>query len=192
MDLTDLLGVFIRIAHAAESGAHGAVAEPSVLGTLGINWTLLIAQLVNFGIVLFVLWKWVFTPVSKKLAERSEKISLALKDAEDIEQEKQIFNEWKETQMAEAREEAYKIIAEAKKEAEALKSSILDQTKKEQSKIVEQSKKEIHEEAENSTQAIKTEIASLVVSATEKILKHKVDSGKDKDIIHEAITDTLK
>lgn len=190
MQIIDILALFTHFALAAEEAAHAA-SEPSVLGTLGINWKLFLAQLVNFGIVLFVLWRWVFTPISKKLMERSEKIAVALKDAEDIEKEKAEFEEWKEQQKADARKEAYQILTDAKKEAESVKSSILAQTQKEQARIAEMAKKEIHAEAENSTKAIKTEIAGLVVTATEKILKEKLDPAKDKEIIKGAIKDTL-
>ncbi|MBX4188293.1 MAG: hypothetical protein KW793_04140, partial [Candidatus Doudnabacteria bacterium] len=45
------------IQSAAEAGAHKN--SSGVLGTLGINWKLFLAQLINFSIVLFVFWKWV-------------------------------------------------------------------------------------------------------------------------------------
>ncbi len=190
MQIIDLLSIFSNIAMAAEEAGH-AVAEPSVLGTLGVNWKLFLAQLVNFSLVLFVLWRWVFKPVSKKLTERSEKIATALKDAEDIEKEKLAFEEWKNKQIADAKNEAFQIITDAKKDAEAVKAEILKQAKIEQAKVVEMSKKEIHDEAEKSANKIKTEVATLVVSATEKILKEKLDPAKDKEILKKAITDSL-
>ncbi len=190
MQIVEILSIFTNVALAAEEVGHAA-AEPSVLGTLGINWKLFLAQLLNFSLVLFVLWKWVFKPVSKKLTERSEKIATALKDAEDIEKEKLAFDEWKNQQITDAKNEAFQIITDAKKDAEAVKAEILKQAKLEQAKIVEMSKKEIHDEAEKSATKIKTEVATLVVSATEKILKEKLDPAKDKEILKKAITDSL-
>lgn len=191
MQIIEILSLFSNIAMAAEEAGH-AVDKSSVLGTLGVNWKLFLAQLFNFSLVLFVLWKWVFKPVSKKLTERSEKIAIALKDAEDIENEKSVFEEWKNQQTFDAKNEANEIIIAAKKEAELVKAEIIKQTKLEQAKVVEMSKKEIHEEAEKSSNKIKTEVATLVVSATEKILKEKLDPEKDKSILKKAITDSLK
>ena len=51
-----------------EAGSGG------VIGTLGLNWKLFMAQLLNFGIVLFVLWKWVFRPVAGALETRRQRV----------------------------------------------------------------------------------------------------------------------
>src|SRR5262245_53133970 len=68
-------------------------SEGGVLGMLGINWKLFIAQLINFGIVLFVLWKWVFKPVSSGLEARTTRIEKSLQDATQLEQAKKEFDD---------------------------------------------------------------------------------------------------
>lgn len=193
MHFSDIITQIVPIAHAASSAAAEAGGEASqgVIGTLGISWKLFLAQLVNFSIILFVLWKWVFKPVASKLTERSEKIAVALKDAEDIEKEKTYFMQWKTDEISKVKEEAYNIIVEAKKEAEKVKAQILEQTRLEQNEIVKLAKSEIHQETEESVKVIKQEIAGLVVNATERILHEKLDPAKDKQIIKKALTDTL-
>jgi F-type H+-transporting ATPase subunit b len=52
------------------------------LHDLGINWRELIAQLINFSIVMLVLWKWAYNPVFKILAARREKIAEGVASAE--------------------------------------------------------------------------------------------------------------
>ena len=53
-----------------------------LLQTLGIQWTKLIPQLFNFGIVLFVLWKFAYKPVIAMLEARRQKIAEGMADAE--------------------------------------------------------------------------------------------------------------
>lgn len=190
MNIIDILGHFTSIAHAASAPAAEGTA--GVIGTLGISWKLFLAQLLNFTIILFVLWRFMFKPISQKLTERTAKIDKALKDAEDIEQERLNFSEWKEKEIANAKEEAFEITQSAKREAERIRAEILEKTKNEQAEVVKLAKEEIHQEAENSVKEIKQEIAGLVIGATEKVLQEKLDPAKDKQIIKDAITKTLK
>ena len=54
---------------------------------LGIQWPKLIAQVVNFAIVLFILWKWAYRPVFAMLDERRQKIAEAMANADKIKAE---------------------------------------------------------------------------------------------------------
>jgi len=54
-----------------------------LISTFHIEWQLIIAQLVNFAIVLFVLWKFAYNPILKTLNDRTKKIEKGVKDAED-------------------------------------------------------------------------------------------------------------
>ena len=58
-----------------------------LLQTLGIQWTKLIPQLFNFGIVLFVLWKFAYKPVFTMLDTRQKKIADSVANAEKIQTE---------------------------------------------------------------------------------------------------------
>ena len=52
-----------------------------IIKNLGIDWKIFLAQLVNFGIVFFVLKKFAFSPIQKLLKERQSKIEKGLDDA---------------------------------------------------------------------------------------------------------------
>lgn len=177
------LSFFIHIAHAAEE-----VAQPtSPVAVLGLNWQLFIAQLINFGVILFILWKWVFTPVAKKLQERTDKIEKAIKDAGSTEKEKQEFAVWKEEEIKKARQQAGEVIAQAQKDAITAKDEIMAQAKTEQVKLVEQSKAQIMAEKEQQMQVAKAELADMVTGVAEKILRHKLDGAKDKELIKDSL-----
>ena len=55
-----------------------------LLQTLGIQWTKLIPQLFNFGIVLWVLWKFAYKPVFTMLDARQKKIAEGIANADKI------------------------------------------------------------------------------------------------------------
>lgn len=179
MIISELL---IPIAHAQEAAANTGVA-----GTLGLNVKIFLAQLVNFVIILFVLWKWVFTPVAKKLQERTDKIEKSLNDADRIAKEKQEFQTWREQEMTQARKQASEIITSSQTEAQKLKDQMLSETKAGQAQLVEQAKQQITQEKQKALQEAKGEIADLVTGAAEKILKEKLTSEKDQKFIKETL-----
>ena len=48
----------------------------------GINWQLLIVQAINFGLLLFILWYFLYTPILKLIDDRQKKIAEGVKTAE--------------------------------------------------------------------------------------------------------------
>ncbi len=182
----------VETEHGA-SGAHAAEGEAShaedtgIVGMFGLNWKLFLAQLINFGIILFVLWKWVFGPVTKGLSQRTEKIESSLADAQKIAEERETFDSWKQGEIGQVRTEAAGILTQAKRDAESLKQATLDQTKEEQAKLIANAQTKLEQEKQAMLDSVKGELAELVVTATESVLKHKLDSKKDTALIDEAL-----
>lgn len=177
----------ISIAHAATEAAETEASSGGVLGTLGINWMLFLAQLINFSIVLWVLWKFVFGPVGQKLEERRLKVDKALKDAADVEKQKAEFEAWREDEMRKARHQAAETLAAAQKEAVAQKDKLLTETKAEQDKMAKQAREQIKLEQEKALSEIKTQVAELVTLAAEKVIRQKLDTKQDQELIKKSI-----
>jgi F-type H+-transporting ATPase subunit b len=175
--------------HLVAEGEEGTEAEEDagIVGMFGLNWKLFLAQLVNFGIILFVLWKWVFGPVTKGLADRTEKIESSLQDAEKIAQDRETFDTWKQGEISTVRTEASAIITAAKQDAEALKQSTLEQTKADQAKLITGAQTKLEQEKQAMLESVKGELAELVVNATSAVLKQKLDPKKDAALIDEAL-----
>ena len=177
--IIDVFHNMIPIAHAAE-----AVTEASgPVALFGLNIKLFIAQLINFGIVLFVLWKWVFTPLSKKLSERTDKIEKSLKDAQDIEAKLKQIEENRQNEFRKAQQGAADIVMKAEAAAEKTKQSIIAEAKQSAEKLLEQAKREIDQQKAQLIAEVREEAANLVVLATERIIKEKLNPAKDKELI---------
>lgn len=173
---------FTTVARAAEEAT-----ETGIAGTFGVDWMKFAAQLLNFGIILLVLWKFVFTPVTKKLEERTAKIEKAMLDASNTEKAKGEFFHWKETEMVKIKSQAQGIIAAAQSEGGKAKQQILDEVKQEQEKVVSQAKIRIEEEKNQAVREVKSQMADLVTLASEKIIRQKLDGNKDKELIEETL-----
>lgn len=196
-----MIDIFIHIAHAATEAATHAAPEVTAAAShtaeaagstgvaelFGLNWKLFIAQLINFSIILLVMWRFVFRPVSKALAERTTKIENSLAEAERITADRETFDSWKNKEISGVRQEAAEIITQAKGDAERVRSEITETAKTDATKIMERGKVQLNEEKDKAVQEIKAEIADMVVKATETILKKKMDSASDQALIKEAI-----
>src|SRR5581483_2231836 len=108
-----------------------------VLGTLGINWKLFLAQLINFGIVLFIFWRWVVTPLGKTLTDRQNRIEQGLKNADQTEEAKKKFEEWKAAEMKKVRTEADHILRTTTDTANKIKQDTIVEAHSQANKILE-------------------------------------------------------
>lgn len=142
----------------------------SIISTFHIDWKIIIAQAVNFGVVFVVLYIFALKPLSKLMAERSDKIAKGVKDAktnaEILEKSKEEYEE----ALSRARAEADKIFQEGKKEAESKKVLMLEDAKKEVASVIENGKKMLEAEKVKMVGEARREIVALAMQATEKLV----------------------
>lgn len=152
----------------------------SLITTFHIDWKIVIAQLINFGIVFLVLYIFALKPLKKLMSERSQKIEKGVLDAktnaELIENTKKQYEEI----VSKAKIEANQVFQDGKKEAEKKKVEILEETKKDVEKMITDGKKTLEAEKTKMVEDAKSEIVSLVVSATEKLLETHPDQSVDE------------
>ena len=184
MDFSHL--IFFASEQAAEHAAD--VADTGVIGTLGLNWKLFLAQLVNFTIVLLILWKWVFKPVAGALQARQERIERSVTNASEIEQRVKEFEKKREEQMKQARIVAEGIINKAAEAATGLRAEIVERAKVEAEKITAEARAVVETEKKQMLTEVKAQIAGLTILASERILKEELDERKHSRLIEEALS----
>ncbi len=119
---------------------------------LGINWKILVGQIINFAIIFFLLKKFVFGRFQKTLENRKKKIEDGLKKSEEAEQNLlKIRNLEKEVKDS-AEENAKEIIKSAQINAQKKSQEVLGQAEKDGEKILlaarEKGERELKEEKE--------------------------------------------
>jgi F-type H+-transporting ATPase subunit b len=158
-----------------------------LIKTFHIDIKLILAQLVNFAIVLFVLKRFAYGPVLKMMEERSAKIEKGIADAQDAGKKLTEITEKEKAVLVEARKQAQEIVAKAEAVAIKNKEEIIVEAKAQSEKILADSAKKIEQEKNQMMQEMKSELAGLVVAATGKIIGAKIDTQKDADLIAQAI-----
>lgn len=157
----------------------------SFIETFHIDWKIIIAQAINFTIVLFILQFLALKPLKKLMKERSERIEGGLNDAaKNAELLKNTKKEYDEV-LVKAREEAHVIFQEGKKEAKEKKKEMLESASKDVESMIINGKKVLEAEKTKMIEEAKTEIVSLVVKATEKLLESHKDESFDKKALEQ-------
>ena len=158
-----------------------------ILELFGVDWKLLIAQLVNFIIVVLVLWFFALKPLTKTMQKRNDEISKGLSDAKSAEERlEQVEKEVKE-KLTVTKGDAMVILEEAKKQSEQNKQDTINKTKEEVEKLIKKAKEQIASEKDSMVTEIKSEVAEMVVMSLEKILSQGLSKDLDKKYIDKVL-----
>ena len=158
-----------------------------LISKLGIDWRLLIAQIINFLILLGILYKFLYKPVLAMFEKRTATIEKSLEDAKKIEENLMAAEAARDAKIMEARDEGRKIVEKARGLAEAQGAEIVAKSKAAVDAVVKQSKEQIIAEKSKMLEDAKGKISELVFVAVEKVLREKLDEKADKKLIEEAL-----
>ncbi|KIE58511.1 ATP synthase subunit B [Methylacidiphilum kamchatkense Kam1] len=152
----------------------------NTLHQLGIEWNKLIAQIINFVIVLWVLNRFAFRPVLKILEQRREKIAESLQNAEKIKQELAAAEEARKEILRKANEQAAMIVAEAQKAAAYQGEKKILEAIEEAKRILKKAEETARLEREKAKEEIRREILNLVIDISSKVIG-KTLSAEDQE-----------
>ncbi|OGG44471.1 hypothetical protein A2841_00110 [Candidatus Kaiserbacteria bacterium RIFCSPHIGHO2_01_FULL_48_10] len=107
-----------------------------LLGQLGINGTLLLAQAVNFLLLLWILNRFLYKPIVKMLDERKAKAESMQLSESKMEEKKKQFEQWTDGQVADARRKAELILVEAEKFSGKIKTRKMDELSLEKQRVL--------------------------------------------------------
>jgi F-type H+-transporting ATPase subunit b len=154
-----------------------------LIKVLGLDWKILLAQLINFAVLLFVLFKFAYKPMFKFLDERKDKIEKGIENAEQAEERLKEIEVKEEEVLKNAKVEAAAILDKTRADAEELRKKEIAKTREEIGKIINQEKENMRAEKAEVLRDIRKEVSVLVYSALEKVLEEKVDGRKDEELI---------
>ena len=161
-----------------------------VLAKLGIDWKLLIAQAVNFIVLLWVLKRYAYKPILKALEARTKKIEQGLKDAALSQEKLATSVEEEKKVMAAAREEARDILLSAEASAKERDARMLEETKGKIDKMITDADLHLAEEKARLIREAKEELSELVMTATKHVLGKTVDAKVDASLVQAALKES--
>ena len=160
---------------------------PEIFTKLGLDVKLIVAQAVNFILLLIILHRVAYKPILSMLQKRADTIDKSLKQAKKIEEELQRTEENRKKEMKKAREEYRALIAEAEETGKRKKEEMAEEAIKKTREIVTKAKEEIRSEKEKSVMEARQEIADLAIEISKKIIGRNIDEKKEKELVKESL-----
>jgi len=136
------------------------------LQSMGIQWPKLIAQAVNFAIVLFILWRWAYRPVFAMLDARREKIAEAMADADKIKADLAKTEAERREILTKAGDQANKLIEEARAAAARVRDQETQKAVAAAEQIMIKAREAAVQDHNRMLQELKREVGRLVVQTT--------------------------
>jgi len=164
----------------------------TLIETFHLDLKLLIAQVINFAIVFFVLYRYAFKPLLGTIDERNKKIEKGLSDAEDFEKKLQEAEEDYNKKIDEAKAEARKVVEDAVQKSELKRKESIEKTREEIGVVINQEKEKMQLEKEKTLKEIRSEVSDLILSSLEKVLESKSGGEEEKNLIKKSIKESLK
>lgn len=149
---------------------------------LGIDWKILIFQIINFGILVFILTKFVYRPVLNMLEKRSKMIEKGVEDAKKSEALLKQIEEVRMTKFAETERKIGALLTQAKVDAETLKKKIIEEAARQAEDLVKRAKIQVEEEKEKMVEAAKQEVVKYAIRVAAKILEREFTEDHQKKL----------
>lgn len=167
-----------------------AAEQAGGLSALGLNVQSFVFQLITFVLVLLLLRKYVYGRLVETLEARRKAVEESLDKATAAAKELEEAEKRVAEMIEKARHEAEDIVVLAHKEAVMMVEEAETKAGKKAEHIVKQAEERLKQDIEAARTELRHEAAGLVALATEKVLRQKVDSKADKDLIAQALKES--
>lgn len=164
------------------------LVSADLLGSLGINLVAFLSQLISFGIVFFILWRWGFPVILRTLDKRQAVIREGVENAERARRDLQEANARAEQLLQDARRQAQDTIAQASKAAAREASRIQEEAQERAHQIEQQQIARIRQEAAQAREELSRLVVNLSINAAGKVISKSVDTNDNRRLVEEFVS----
>lgn len=144
-----------------------------LFAAFGINWELLLMQAANFGLLLIVLWYFLYRPVLRVIDERRTKIADSVIVAQNAQRELEDAKSRRDEIVGQASREAEQIAITARARADERGADIVKQAESKAASVMQEASARAEEAKRQAMAESSKEIARAAMLAAEKILREK-------------------
>ncbi|HEY9593455.1 MAG TPA: F0F1 ATP synthase subunit B [Spirochaetia bacterium] len=152
------------------------------LGRLGLDWRQFAAQLVNFLIIAWLIWRFLLKPLLANMKKRSDTIAKGLKDAEAARAALAEAETQRQKVLQDASAEAYRMLEAARDEAERVRAAAMERAGKDAERVIAEARAAMaieRRDMEKAVQALSLELSGKIL---EKAV-HGLFSDSEKEAV---------
>ena len=148
----------------------------------------LIIQVINFGLLLLVLTKFLYRPLLGMMNERTQAIKKSLEEAQAARAEAQREREEHAAKIQAAYGEAQAIRAAALQEAAEEQRRLVEAARAEAARLVDSAKAELAQDVRRARQELRQEVGNLAVSVAEQLIRRSLRDEDHRRIVEDVVT----
>lgn len=153
---------------------------------LGINYALLLAQILNVIILVWILKRLLYDRVINMLNERTQRIQDSLQEADRVRAEFANTRQEADAELARVRQEAAGILQQAQERGRLQEQEIVAQAREEAERIRAEAREQAQLERDQLVRDLKNQMARLVTVTAERVLGEELKSNHDR-LIQESL-----
>ncbi|MCX6154643.1 MAG: F0F1 ATP synthase subunit B [Candidatus Kapabacteria bacterium] len=154
---------------------------------VSVNPGLMIWTIINFSLFLFIVIKFFAKPIMGYFKARENRIASEITNAEKINHEAQKLLKLAQSKVDASEKEHADIVADARKQYEHILHKATEDSDIVKNNKVKEALREIDRSKDAALKELRTEVADLVINATERILQEKLDPSRDMKFIENYI-----
>jgi len=160
-----------------------------ILEDFGVEPILLLAQVVNFVILLYILKRFLYKPILKVLEERKKRIETSVKQSEEMQKRFDEITKKQTEILDKTKAESEQIIEGAKNEAKILADQIQLNATNAGNERIKRTQQTLEIEKQKMINEAKREIVDVVTSITEKIVQKNLTKQDKERLVRQALTE---
>jgi len=160
------------------------------IGELGVSLPTLIAQLVNFVILLVILYLVAYRPIMRMFDERSRKIKDSMEQTERIREQAERAEKETERRIQAASREGQEMVARAVKMGDEMRQKAEQDARVEAEALVSRARGEIQRERDEAISEVRKAFADLTIRAAEKVIDRSLDKQAHREIIEKVLEES--
>jgi F-type H+-transporting ATPase subunit b len=168
-----------------------AVESTSILGSLGINWVYLIGQIINFGILIFILQRFLYKPLLTKLKERAKTVEKGVKAAEESVKQQEQLKEKQEKLLKKTHKQMSEMVDQAKEDGKKMREEIIAQGKVDAEKMIEQERGKFQDHMKKQEKELQQKMVDISTDIAKRVLQDFLQDSKSQQGILDKQLKTL-
>ena len=161
------------------------------MSELGFHWPSLIVYLVNFTILLAILYMVGYKPIMRILDQRSERIRGSLDEAERTRKESEERQAEMQKELAQARLEGQAVIQQARELADRFREEERQRAQEEAETFLARARGDIQRERDNAIDEVRQEFADVAITAAERVIERSLDKDAHKELIEKVLDESF-
>lgn len=158
-----------------------------ILHTLGINTQVILANVISFLLLYWLLSKFLFPPVRSIMRERKEGIEASYRNIQEQMAKAESRQAELDQRLTQIEADARTRIEQAGAEASKMRDEILKAARDEADRIRDRGIGDIERESEKALQTIRQHVADLVVQTSEKVLGQTISDDRHRQLIAQTL-----